>query len=140
MLTGVLAWIVYVAFSPDKAAVSRDLTEHLGELSGILFFLLCAMTVVELIDAHDEFEVNTSRIEPQQAQAALGICFLTFLSSVLDRNLRTRIVVVDACRGEATENSVAWLLRSLCISPVHAVASSSVVWKPLIINQTDNPR
>ena len=60
LVTGVLCWTVYILLSLDKHIVSEELTHHLGELSGILFFLLGAMTIVELIDAHDGFEDRKS--------------------------------------------------------------------------------
>jgi len=54
ILTGVLCWTIYALLSNqpgDKTA--EHLTSHLGGVAGILFFLLGAMTIVELIDAHD---------------------------------------------------------------------------------------
>jgi len=62
LITGVLCWVVYIVLSPGKEDVTHQLTEHLGDLSGILFFLLGAMTIVELIDVHDGFDLVTSRI------------------------------------------------------------------------------
>src|SRR5690242_20234140 len=62
LVTGVLCWTVYIFLMPDKLAVAEALTAHMGELSGILFFLLGAMTIVELIDAHDGFDIITTRI------------------------------------------------------------------------------
>jgi len=38
LITGVICWTIYVAWSPDKRVVEEQLTMHLGELSGILFF------------------------------------------------------------------------------------------------------
>lgn len=55
LVTGVLCWTFYIMFQADKHLVSEQLMEHLGEVSGILFFLLSAMTIVELIDLHDGF-------------------------------------------------------------------------------------
>ena len=57
LITGVLCWVVYVVSVPDKHLINEQLTQHLGELSGILFFLLSAMTIVELIDSHDGFNI-----------------------------------------------------------------------------------
>ena len=62
LITGVLCWTIYMLYSGDSHVVNEQLTGHLGEIAGILFFLLGAMTIVELIDAHDGFEVITSRI------------------------------------------------------------------------------
>ena len=99
LVTGVLCWTVYILFTPNKQVVSHQLMEHLSELAGILFFLLGAMTVVELIDAHDGFEVITERIKTKSAVKLLwiigGLTF--FLSAVLD-NLTTTIVIVSLLR------------------------------------------
>ena len=99
LVTGVLCWTVYILFTPNKQVVSHQLMEHLGELAGILFFLLGAMTVVELRDAHDGFEVITERIKTNSAVKLLwiigGLTF--FLSAVLD-NLTTTIVIVSLLR------------------------------------------
>ena len=62
LLTGVLCWTVYVLLAPNREAVAAQLLLHLGNLSGILFFLMGAMTIVEIIDAHGGFEVITRRI------------------------------------------------------------------------------
>jgi Na+/H+ antiporter NhaD/arsenite permease-like protein len=62
LITGVLCWTVYILFAPDKAIVNNELTHHLGELSGILFFLMGALTIVELIDSHNGFDIITKRI------------------------------------------------------------------------------
>lgn len=99
LVTGVLCWTVYILLSPEKQIVSDELTHHLGELSGILFFLLGAMTIVELIDAHDGFDIITTRISQTDTKKLLWIiAFITFfLSAILD-NLTTTIVVISFLR------------------------------------------
>ena len=99
LVTGVLCWTVYILLSPEKNIVSEELTHHLGELSGILFFLLGAMTIVELIDAHDGFDIITTRISQTNTKKLLWIiAFITFfLSAILD-NLTTTIVVISFLR------------------------------------------
>ncbi|MFN0141538.1 MAG: SLC13 family permease, partial [Pyrinomonadaceae bacterium] len=99
LLTGVLCWTVFVLSQADKDAVSHKLTEHLGEISGILFFLLGAMTIVELIDAHDGFQIITDRIKTQSIVKLLWIVgtITFFLSPILD-NLTTTIVIVAMLR------------------------------------------
>jgi Na+/H+ antiporter NhaD/arsenite permease-like protein len=99
LITGVLCWTIYILFSTDAHLINEQLTEHLGELSGILFFLLGAMTIVELIDAHDGFEIITSRINLTDKRKLLWvIAFITFfLSAILD-NLTTTIVIVTLLR------------------------------------------
>lgn len=98
LLTGVLCWVVYV-LSVNYEKGSSDLMHHLGDLSGILFFLLGAMTIVELIDAHDGFDVITSRITTLSKRKLLVIiAFVSFfLSAVLD-NLTTAIVMMSLLR------------------------------------------
>lgn len=99
LVTGVLCWTVYIIFAPDKNMVGEELTHHMGELSGILFFLLGAMTIVELIDAHDGFDIITTRIIQSDKRKLLWIiAFITFfLSAILD-NLTTTIVVISLLR------------------------------------------
>ncbi|MCG3165256.1 MAG: Na(+)/H(+) antiporter NhaD [Bacteroidia bacterium] len=99
LITGVLCWTIYILFSPDKHLVSEELIHHLGELSGILFFLMGAMTIVELIDAHDGFDIITTRINQTDKRKLLWtIAFITFfLSAILD-NLTSTIVVVSLLR------------------------------------------
>lgn len=128
LLTGVLVWTVYVLASPDKAAVSRDLTEHLGELSGILFFLMCAMTVVELIDAHDGFEVITSRITTNSKRKLLWIISLLtfFLSAILD-NLTTAIVMVTMVRRLIQDQKE----RLFFIGIIVIAANAGGAWSPI---------
>ena len=63
LLTGVICWSIYALWGGNKELVSEDLAHHLGDIAGILFFLLGAMVIVELIDAHDGFEIITERIK-----------------------------------------------------------------------------
>lgn len=99
LVTGVLCWSVYILILPDKNLVNEELTKHLGELSGILFFLLGAMTIVELIDAHDGFDIITTKISQTDKRKLLWIiAFITFfLSAILD-NLTTTIVIISLLR------------------------------------------
>jgi Na+/H+ antiporter NhaD/arsenite permease-like protein len=99
LVTGVLLWTIYILYPGDPHAINEQLLHHLGELSGILFFLMGAMTIVELIDAHDGFDLITTRIVQTDKRKLLWIIsFITFfLSAVLD-NLTTTIVIVSLLR------------------------------------------
>jgi Na+/H+ antiporter NhaD/arsenite permease-like protein len=99
LLTGVLCWTVYILYTPDKHIVAEELVHHLGDLSGILFFLMGAMTIVELIDAHNGFNIITNRINQTDKRKLLWIIgFITFfLSAILD-NLTTTIVIISLLR------------------------------------------
>ena len=88
LVTGVICWTIYILFQSDKHLVSEQLMEHLGEVSGILFFLLGAMTIVELIDAHDGFQIITDKIKTKSAVKLLWITsFITFFSFCCIRQL-----------------------------------------------------
>lgn len=128
LLTGVLVWTVFVLFSADKEIVSEELTEHLGNLSGILFFLMGAMTIVELIDAHDGFEVITSRINTNSKRKLLWIVgFLTFfLSAVLD-NLTTAIVMASMTRKLLSEKND----RMFFVGMIVIAANAGGAWSPI---------
>src|SRR5215208_1256377 len=99
LITGCLCWTFYIASASESALIGEKLTSYLGELSQILFFLMGAMTIVELIDAHDGFEIITKRIRTKSKRKLIWIiCILAFfLSSVLD-NLTTTIVMVSLVR------------------------------------------
>ncbi len=96
LITGVLCWTVYIIFSEDKDLVAKQLIGNIGEFAGILFFLMGAMTIVEIIDLHDGFYIVTQKINISNKRKLLwvisGITF--FLSPVLD-NLTTAIVMVS---------------------------------------------
>lgn len=91
-----LMWTLYSFASPlGVEGVSHQLTEKLAETAAIVFFLICAMTIVEVTDSHGGFEVITSRIKATKLTSLLWIIsFITFyLSSILD-NMTTTIVMV----------------------------------------------
>jgi Na+/H+ antiporter NhaD/arsenite permease-like protein len=128
LLTGVLCWSVFALFSEDKQHVAEMVTEHLGELAGILFFLLGAMTIVELIDAHDGFEIITSRIRTTNKRKLIWIIsFITFfLSAVLD-NLTTAIVMVSLLRKLIDDRRERLVLAGLVI----IAANAGGAWSPI---------
>jgi Na+/H+ antiporter NhaD/arsenite permease-like protein len=99
LVTGVLCWTFYILFSADANLVNEQLSEQFSGIAEILFFLLGAMTIVELIDAHNGFEIITSKINQTDKRKLLWIIsFITFfLSAVLD-NLTTTIVMITLLR------------------------------------------
>ena len=94
LLTGVLCWTLYSVAADES--VLPDLSHHLSQVSEILFFLLGAMTIVELVDAYQGFRIITDKIKTKNPVRLLWlICWVTFfLSSILD-NLTTSIVMVS---------------------------------------------
>lgn len=94
-----LIWAVYAMWSGDPALIDKQLSESVSSTAQIVFFLIGAMTIVEVIDAHNGFEVITSMISTRkQATLMWLVGFVTFfLSSVLD-NLTTTIVMISLMR------------------------------------------
>ncbi|MBI5857310.1 MAG: sodium:proton antiporter NhaD [Sphingobacteriales bacterium] len=128
MVTGVLCWTVYILFTENKEVVTGQLSAHLGNLSQILFFLLGAMTIVELIDVHDGFEIITRRIRTNNKRKLLWIiAFVSFfLSAVLD-NLTTAIVMVSLVRKIVADTKDRLLLAGLIV----VAANAGGAWSPI---------
>lgn len=128
LLTGVLCWTVYVLFAANREAVAEQLLHHLGNLSGILFFLMGAMTIVEIIDAHDGFEVITRRITTNSKRKLLWIiCLVTFfLSAALD-NLTTAIVMASMTRKLLADRKD----RMFLVGMIVIAANAGGAWSPI---------
>ena len=91
-----LLWTVYGVALNNASVLNLQLRESLTDTAQIVFFLMGAMTIVEVVDAHNGFEVITSRIRTTKLSRLMWIVgFVTFfLSSILD-NLTTTIVMVS---------------------------------------------
>lgn len=128
LLTGVLCWCAYLFIASDSHLVPEQLMHHLGEISGILFFLLGAMTIVELIDAHDGFHIIITSIKTTNKRKLLWIiCIITFfLSAVLD-NLTTTILMVSLLRKIIPDKNDRWLFLGLVI----IAANAGGAWSPI---------
>ncbi len=128
LITGVSCWLIYTIFIPDKHLLSDQLKDHLGEMSGILFFLLSAMTIVELIDYHDGFQIITELITKTSKRCLIWIIgFLTFfLSAILD-NLTTTIVMVSLIRKMVKDNNERLYFAGIII----IAANAGGAWSPI---------
>jgi NhaD family Na+/H+ antiporter len=128
LVTGVLCWTIYILSAGNKELVSDQLSHHLGELSQILFFLMGAMAIVELIDAHDGFEIITRRIKTTRKSKLIWIIGLLafFLSAVLD-NLTTSIVMVSLLRKLVKDKKDRWMLAGLVV----IAANAGGAWSPI---------
>lgn len=91
-----LLWTIYAVSTGN---VTEQLNETLSSTAQIIFFLMGAMTIVEVIDAHDGFDIITDKIKTTQITTLLWlIAFVTFfLSAVLD-NLTSTIVMISIVR------------------------------------------
>ncbi len=128
LLTAALCWSIVALFSSNTHIVTEELSSHLGEVSGILFFLMGAMTIVELIDAHDGFYLITSRIKTTNKRKLVWmIGFITFfLSAVLD-NLTTTIVLVSLLRKIIVDKEDRLMFAGLVVISANAGGA----WSPI---------
>jgi Na+/H+ antiporter NhaD/arsenite permease-like protein len=128
LITGVICWVIYIVFIPQKQLINEQLTGHLGDLSGILFFLLSAMTIVELIDSHHGFNLITERITQTNKKTLIWIVgFITFfLSAILD-NLTTTIVMISLLRKLIKDDND----RFLFVGTVVIAANAGGAWSPI---------
>lgn len=129
LLAGVLCWTFYILSGIEEIhTVMEHLSHHLGAISEILFFLLGAMTIVELVDAHHGFKIITDRIQTRNSISLLWIiAFVSFfLSSVLD-NLTTSIVMVSLLRKLVHKGQKRLLMSAVVI----IAANSGGAWSPI---------
>lgn len=128
LITGVLCWTIYISQSDDTHVVNEALLHHLGEIASILFFLLGAMTVVELIDSHNGFDIITQKIKTTSKQhLLLIITALTFFLSALLDNLTTAIVMTTLCAKILSEKEDRlWFAGMIVIA-----ANAGGAWSPL---------
>lgn len=108
--------------------VLEKLKEHTGEVSGILFFLIGAMTIVEVVDHYRGFRLITDSIRTHRLNAFIwlssGVTF--FLSSVLD-NLTTTIVMMSLLKNLVASRHQRWLLASMIV----IAANAGGAWSPI---------
>lgn len=128
LITGVLCWCGYLIINGDAEHVSTELMHHLSEISGILFFLMGAMTIVELIDAHDGFQIILRAIKTNDKRKLLWITSLLtfFLSAVLD-NLTTTILMVSLLRKLVSDKEDRWIFLGMVI----IAANAGGAWSPI---------
>lgn len=128
ILTAGFLWSAYILFYPNPNDIVQELVEHLGSISQIVFFLIGAMTIVELMDSYNGFAVITKLIKTNKKSVLLLIlAFITFfLSSVLD-NLTTTIIMVTLIRKLLHEKNE----RLLFVGMVVIAANAGGAWTPM---------
>jgi Na+/H+ antiporter NhaD/arsenite permease-like protein len=152
LLTGTICWGLFVVgvhevpahLASDFAAYTAEfngtnaqalhhffehrLLHHMEDISSILFFLLGAMTIVELVDAHEGFSVITDRIKTSNKVKLMWILSLLtfFFSAVLD-NLTTSIVMVSLLRKLIDDKETRWIFAGIVI----IAANAGGAWSPI---------
>jgi NhaD family Na+/H+ antiporter len=127
LLMGVLIWTIYKLAFPE-ADVIGELGHHLIGITEILFFLMGAMTIVEVVDAHDGFNLITNRINTRNKLSLLWIiAFISFfLSAVLD-NLTATIVMISLTRKLVIEQKQRLFFAGIIV----IAANAGGAWSPI---------
>jgi Na+/H+ antiporter NhaD/arsenite permease-like protein len=122
----------YLQQHPDATFMSWlthvPLIHHLGEVAEILFFLMGAMTIVEIVDVHEGFRIITDKINTTRKTTLLWIIGLItfFMSAVLD-NLTTSIVMVALLRKLIGDKKDRWFFAGIVI----LAANAGGAWSPI---------
>ncbi len=108
--------------------VDYEIIHHIGEIGEILFFLLAAMTIVEVIDQHQGFKVITDKINTTNKVKLLWLLsILTFFMSSLLDNLTTTIVMVALLRKLVSDKETRWFYASMIV----LAANAGGAWSPI---------
>ncbi|RIX46183.1 MAG: sodium:proton antiporter [Rhodocyclales bacterium GT-UBC] len=123
-----LLWTIYALAAGDPHLVGEQLGESLMGTAQIVFFLMGAMAIVEVIDAHNGFEVITQRIRTASLPALMWLVgFVTFfLSAVLD-NLTTTIVMISLMRKLLAKRDDRLFFAGIIV----IAANSGGAWSPI---------
>ncbi len=154
LLTGVLCWAIFVlgahlvpehlmgyfnelnSFSKATGGTDMSVAEffdhrllhHLQDIASILLFLMGAMTIVEIVDAHEGFKVITDRISSTNKVKLLWIISIItfFLSAALD-NLTTAIVMISLIKKLISDQKTRWFFGGMIV----IAANAGGAWSPI---------
>ena len=123
-----LLWTIYAMSTADHALISHQLGESLMATAQIAFFLMGAMTIVEVVDAHNGFEVITKRIKTQQLSTLMWLVGIVtfFLSALLD-NLTTTIVMISLMRKLLANHAERLFFAGIIV----IAANAGGAWSPI---------
>lgn len=128
LIVAVVCWTIFILLGENASLVHSELSRHLSSISEILFFLLGAMTIVELIDLNNGFYFITKRITTQNGKLLLWIIsILAFVLSAILDNLTSSIVMVSLLR-KLVKNRVQ---RRLFACMVIIAANAGGAWTPI---------
>ncbi len=112
----------------NQVEVKKELSHLLSEVGEILFFIMGAMTIVELIDAHDGFKIITDNIKTKSKVKLLWVvCVLTFVLSAIIDNLATTIVMISLLRKIIGNKELRWTFVGMVVISANAGGA----WSPI---------
>ncbi|KAL5561289.1 hypothetical protein UlMin_031036 [Ulmus minor] len=128
LLMAVSLWVVRSIGAPSTEVAVAELTRASAEVSEIVFFILGAMTIVEIVDAHQGFKLVTDNITTRKPRVLLWVVgFVTFfLSSILD-NLTSTIVMVSLLRKLVPPSEYRKFLGAVIV----IAANAGGAWTPI---------
>uniref|UniRef100_A0ACD5Y6Y2 Uncharacterized protein n=1 Tax=Avena sativa TaxID=4498 RepID=A0ACD5Y6Y2_AVESA len=128
LLMAVCLWVVRSIGAPSTDVAVQELSQTTAEVSEIVFFLLGAMTIVEIVDSHQGFKLVTDNISTRNPRTLLWVIgFVTFfMSSVLD-NLTSTIVMVSLLRKLVPPSEYRKLLGAVVV----IAANAGGAWTPI---------
>ena len=128
LIIGALGWVLFAFSGVDTNHVLEELQHHLVDIAEILFFLLGAMTIVELIDAHEGFTIITDKITTNKKVFLMWILsFITFFFSAALDNLTTAIVMAALLPKLFKERTILWMFAGIII----LAANAGGAWSPI---------
>lgn len=123
-------WTIYAneEGTAGMAIATSKLTEKVAEVSEVVFFILGAMTIVEIVDAHQGFKVVTDKINSSKKRSLMGIiAFITFFMSAILDNLTTTIVMVSVIKKILPDTEDRKLFGALIV----IAANAGGAWTPI---------
>lgn len=131
ILEGYQPFLDYLASHPQgttNSFIVQELSHSLSHHSEIIFFLMGAMVIVELIDAHEGFSVITDKIKSNKKVSLLWIISILtfFLSAALD-NLTTSIVMISLLRKLIANQKDRWFFAGVVV----IAANAGGAWSPI---------
>jgi Na+/H+ antiporter NhaD/arsenite permease-like protein len=128
LIMGGLGWGLFAFSGIDHHSLTHEIQHHIVDIAEILFFLLGAMTIVELVDAHQGFSIITDRITTNKKVYLIWILSIItfFFSAVLD-NLTTAIVMAALLPKLIKNKENLWLFAGVVILSANAGGA----WSPI---------
>ncbi|MFM8655887.1 MAG: SLC13 family permease, partial [Chthoniobacterales bacterium] len=125
-----LLWTLYSMPAFGDHELLGQLGESLTATAQVVFFLLGAMAIVEVVDAHGGFEVITSRIRTKSLAGLMWVTGVTafFLSSILD-NLTTTIVMISLMRKVLAHRDDRLFFAGIIV----IAANAGGAWTPIVV-------
>jgi Na+/H+ antiporter NhaD/arsenite permease-like protein len=128
LIIGGLGWALYAFSGVDAHHMNEHLSHHLVDIAEILFFLLGAMTIVELIDAHEGFSIITDKITTNKRVGLMWILsIITFFFSAALDNLTTAIVMSALLTKLIKDREDLWMFAGMVILSANAGGA----WSPI---------